>query len=93
MYFSLLVGGGISGREGGIALSLGELPSVLKQDAGVPEGPGRAARRLRGTQEQQKLQPSLRQLQTLLAAVQQVLQLAETMPGNKAHSDWESSLA
>ena len=56
LYFSLLIGGGISGREGGIAISLGKLRSMLKQDFGVSEGPGRAARRLWGAQEQQKLQ-------------------------------------
>lgn len=72
----------------GIALSFGELPSVLKQDVGVSEGPGRAVRRLRGAQAQQKLQPSLRGLQTLLAAAEKVLGLAETMPGSKTHSDW-----
>lgn len=78
---------------GAVALSLGELWSVLKQDVGVSEGPGRAARRLQAVREQQKLQPSLRGLHTLLAAAPKVLGLAETMPGNKAHSDGESSPA
>lgn len=90
--FSVLAWSGISERVGGIALSLGELLSVFKQDTGVSEGPGSATRRLQGVQEQQKLQPGLEVLQSLLAAAQKVLGLAEAMPGNKALSGWGISL-
>lgn len=73
---------GFQGGSGAVAFPLGELLSVLKQDAGVSEGAGRAARRVKVVQKQEKLPSMLRDLQTLLAAAQKVLGLAETIPGN-----------